>query len=584
MPLDAVFLSHLSGELCTTLLGAKIDKIHQPARDEIILALRGPQGGARLLLSANPSHPRAHITTAPSENPASPPMFCMLLRKHLVGGRLTQITQPPMERVLDFGFQCTNDFGDTVTRHLILELMGRNSNLVLLGDDGRIVDCVRRVDYEMSQQRQVLPGLFYHLPPQQQKLNPATVLLEDITALLTAISTPVRPDGFLLDHFAGISPLIARELVARYDPELEDLNALSPASRYAFAAYVKQAFSRLQSEDGTPYLLLKHGAPWDFTYLPILQYGALVESQPEQSYSALLDTFYAKKDAAARMKSKSSAITKTITNLRNRTARKLAHQEKELAATADRDTFRIRGELITANLYRIQRGQTLLSAENYYDPELRTMDIPLDPTLSPQQNAAKCFKDYTKAKHAEGYLTEQLQKGRAELEYLESILEELSRAETEKDLAEIRGELVSVGYLRNTDKKKAMKTAPAKPMEFQSSEGFRIRVGRNNVQNDRLTLKDAFKSDIWLHTQKIHGSHVIISCQGRTPGDATLTEAAQLAALYSQARGGQNVPVDYTQVKNVKKPTGAKPGMVIYDHYNTLYVTPEEDLPGKLKS
>lgn len=583
MPLDAVYLSHLSGELRTAFIGAKIDKIHQPARDEVILALRGPQGGARLLLSANPAHPRAHITTAPTENPSSPPMFCMLLRKHLTGGRLTEITQPPMERVLDFAFQCTNDFGDPVTRHLILELMGRNSNLILLGDDGRIVDCVRRVDYEMSQQRQVLPGLFYHLPPQQEKLNPATVSLEDITGLLTAISSPTRPDGFVLDHFAGISPLISRELIARYDPELEDLNGLSPASRYAFGAYLKQTFSRLATEDGTPCLLLKNGTPWDFTYLPIVQYGAMVESRPEKSYSALLDVFYAKKDAAARMKSKSSAITKAITNLRNRTARKLAHQEKELAATADRDTFRIRGELITANLYHIQRGQTLLTAENYYDPELKTVDIPLDPTLSPQQNAAKCFKDYNKAKHAQRYLTEQLQKGRTELEYLDSILEELGRAETEKDLNEIRAELISVGYLRNTDKKKSMKTAPSKPMEFRSSEGFRIRVGRNNVQNDQLTLKDAFKSDIWLHTQKIHGSHVIISCGGQAPGQTTLTEAAQLAALYSQARGGQNVPVDYTQVKNVKKPAGAKPGMVIYDHYNTLYVTPEEELPQRLK-
>jgi predicted ribosome quality control (RQC) complex YloA/Tae2 family protein len=317
--------------------------------------------------------------------------------------------------------------------------------------------------------------------------------------------------------------------------------------------------------------------------MPITQYGALVESRRQESFSQLLDLFYAKKDAAARMKSKSQAIVKTITNLRNRTARKLENQKKELLATADRDALRIQGELITANLYRMERGQTKLVAENYYDPELRTIEIPLNPTLSPQQNAAKYFKDYNKAKNAEIYLTEQIQKGQVELEYLSSILDELSRAETEKDLTEIRGELISGGYLRNTDKKKKMKVQPSKPMEFRSSTGLRIRVGRNNTQNDALTLKSAFKSDLWLHTQKIHGSHVIVSCEGQAPDQDTVLEAAKLAAYYSQARESQNVPVDFTIVKHVKKPVGAKPGMVIYDHYNTVYVTPDAALPEKLK-
>lgn len=584
MPLDAVYLTALTRELQSSLVGAKIDKIHQPARDEVILSLRSREGNLRLLLSANPAHPRAHITTAATENPASPPMFCMLLRKHLTGGRLLSITQPPMERVLEFSFQCTGELGEEVTRRLCLEIMGRNSNLVLLGDDGRIIDCVRRVDYEMSQQRQVLPGLFYHLPPQQAKCSPITASLEDISALLTAIDSPTRPDSFLMDHYAGLPPLICRELVCRYDPELEDLNTLSMSGRYTFAAYLKNAFATIAQGDFRPYLLLKNGAPWDFTYMPVLQYGALVESRQAESFSQLLDQFYAKKDAAARMKSKSQAITKTITNLKNRTARKLENQKKELAATADRDALRIQGELITANLYRIQRGQTKLVAENYYDPELKEIEIPLSPMLSPQQNAAKYFKDYNKAKNAEIYLTEQIAKGQVELEYLLSILDELSRAESEKDLTEIRQELVSGGYLKNTDKKKRMKVQPSKPMEFVSTAGLRIRVGRNNSQNDQLTLKSSFKSDLWLHTQKIHGSHVIVSCQGGQPDQDTILEAAKLAAYYSQAREGQNVPVDYTIVKNVKKPAGAKPGMVIYDHYSTVYVTPEPSLAEELKA
>ncbi len=584
MPLDAIYLSHVAQELRNCLTGARVDKIHQPSRDTVVLALRGQSGTFRLLLCANSSHPRAHITAVSLENPASPPMFCMLLRKHLTGGRLQDILQPPMERVLDFTFQCTNEFGEDVKRHLVIELMGRNSNLILCGEDGHIIDCVRRVDYDMSQQRQVLPGLFYHLPPRQDKVSPFDITLADLSGMLEEISSPVRPDSFLLDHFAGLSPLICRELVSRYDPELEDLNALPLSGRYTFAAYLIQEFSRIQSDAGTPYLLMKGGEAWDYTYAPIVQYGTLVQSCAQESFSSLLDRFYARKDAAARMKSRSSGITKTVTNLRNRAARKLANQRKELAATADRDALRIKGELVTANLYRIERGQTRLVAENYYDPELKSIEIPLDPTRSPQQNAAKFFKDYNKAKNAEIYLTEEIRKGTAEIDYLDSILDEISRAETEKDLIEIRQELVSGGYVREQDRRKRVKTPPSRPMEFTSSSGLRIRVGRNNSQNDQLTLKSSFKSDLWFHAQKIHGSHVILSCEGGDADEASVMDAARLAAYYSQSRNGQNVPVDYTMVKNVKKPTGAKPGMVIYDHYNTVYVTPEQGvLPGLLK-
>ncbi len=583
MPLDAITLSALTQELRQALIGSKIDKVFQPSRDEVVLLLRSNNGSFRLLLSANSGHPRVHITTAAIENPPSPPMFCMLLRKHLTGSRFLEITQPPMERVLDFSLSCTNEFGEPVIRHLILEMMGRNSNLILSGSDGRILDCVRRVDYEMSRQRQVLPGLFYHLPPTQEKQNPLETSLEALSGLLREIDTPTRPDDFLLHHFSGLSPLICRELIYTYDPELEDLNDLLAPSRYALAAHLKAGFHALSEGPLTPYLLLKNGIPWDYTCIPISQYGTLVESRPQVCFSQMLDAFYEKKDAAARMKSKSQATVKTVTNLENRAKRKLEHQKKELAATADRDTLRIKGELITANLYQMQRGQTKLLAENYYDPECSVIEIALDPTLSPQQNAAKYFKDYNKAKNAERFLTEQIEKGRLELQYLGSILEELSRAETEKDLVEIRRELISGGYLRDNERKKSIKMKPSAPMEFISSSGKRIRVGRNNTQNDLLTLKSAFKSDVWLHTQKIHGSHVIISCEGESPDEQTLLEAAQLAAYYSQARDSQNVPVDYCPVKHVKKPAGAKPGMVIYEGCNTLYVTPSSELTETLK-
>ena len=286
MPFDAFFLTAVRRELEGSLTGCRIDKVQQPQRDTLILSMRGAAGGGRLLLTASPNHPRIHLTNEPAENPAQPPMFCMLLRKHLTGGRLVSMQQPEMERLLDMTFDCTDEMGSPTQKHLILEIMGRNSNLILTGGDGRIIDCVRRVDYEMSEQRQVLPGLYYHLPPSQHKLSPETATLEDITALLQHIDTPTRPDGFLMDHFAGLPPLICRELCYRYDSSLEDLNTLSLSSRYTFGAYLKAEFQKLLEGPRAPYLLLKNGTPWDYTYLPIFQYGTLVDSQQQESFSA----------------------------------------------------------------------------------------------------------------------------------------------------------------------------------------------------------------------------------------------------------------------------------------------------------
>ena len=339
----------------------------------------------------------------------------------------------------------------------------------------------------------------------------------------------------------------------------------------------------LRTGKKTPVILVRDEKPWDFTCIPIAQYEGLVSQVVQPSFSALLDTFYAKRDLLERTRQKTQAIRKTLTNLHSRTARKLQNQKKELEATFDREHLRRLGDIVTANLHTISRGQARLTAVDFYDPEMREIDIPLNPAISPQQNAAKFYKDYQKAKTAEKVLTEQIAKGEAELSYLASVLDELSRVESERDIQEIRQELTEGGYLRETGQKKKMKLPASKPMVFRSSDGFEILVGRNNRQNDLLTCKMAQKQDIWLHTQKIHGSHVIIACAPQTPPDRTVTEAMQLAVYYSQAREGQNVPVDYTRVKNVKKPAGAKPGMVIYDHYTTAVVTPDASLIEKLK-
>ena len=583
MPFDAVFLSAVTAELRASLVGSRIDKIQMPTRDLVVLQFHGTGGNGRLLLSASSNSPRLHLTREPLENPAQPPMFCMLLRKHLSGGRIVDLRQPPMERLVDITLDCTDEMGEQVQKHLILELMGRNSNLILCGGDGRVLDCLRRVDFEMSEKRQVLPGLFYQDPPALEKINPMTVAPETIAEKLEALEGQKRFDKWLLDTFGGLSPLICRELSYDLFGDVEvEIGELSPETRTAAARTLHEKFRTLAAEP-IPVMLRKEGRPSDYSFRPIGQYGGYLETETFESFSALLDGFYADRDHADRMRQKTQALHKAMVNLRDRTARKLEIQRKELTATLDRERLRQLGDIVTANLHAIQRGQARLTAVDFYDPEMKEIDIPLSPQISPQQNAAKFYKDYNRAKTAEKMLTEQIAKGEVELNYVNSILDELSRAETEKDVSEIRQELIQGGYVRDTDKKKKMKTQPTRPMEFVSSEGFLIRVGRNNRQNDELTLKQSMKNDIWLHVQKLHGSHVVISCNGEKPGDITITEAAELAAWYSQARESQNVPVDMTPVKQIKKPVGGKPGMVIYHVYNTVYATPSKETVERLK-
>ena len=585
MPMDAVFLHGLTQELTQTLTGARIDKVQQPERDLLLLSVRTQGGNAKLLVHGGVGSARVHFTHGAFENPAEPPMFCMLLRKHLTGGRIVSLTQPPMERLVDLCLDCTDEMGEPVQKHLVLELMGRNSNLILLGGDGRILDCMRRVDFEMSEQRQVLPGLFYRLPPAQGKLDPLAAEPETLAVLLRNAADEKKLDQWLLDTFGGLSPLVCRELSFELLGSVDVLlGALDASARDALAAALSERFAQYRSGAFTPVLLLQDGAPKDFSCIPIRQYEGYREERSAPSFSKLLDGFYSERDRTERMRQKTQALRKTLTNLTHRTARKLELQRKELAATYDREHLRRLGDIVTANLYAIRRGQTTLRAVDFYDPDMREIEIPLSPAISPQQNAAKFYKDYQKAKNAERILTEQIANGEQELAYLESVLDALTRVECERDIQEIRTELADGRYLRETGQKKRMKAAPSKPMEFRSSSGLTILVGRNNRENDLLTTKLASKGDLWLHTQKIHGSHVILVCSGTEPDDQSVTEAAQLAAWFSQARDGQNIPVDVTAVKNVKKPAGAKPGMVVYYTYRTAYVTPDAALAQALKA
>ena len=575
MPLDAICLQGVVGELAPQLTGSRIEKIQQPARDQIILLLRGSR---RLFLNAGANQPRIHLTEQLRDNPSQPPMFCMLLRKHLSGGIIESVRQEPLERVVTLTVLASDEMGERSRFTLVWEGMPRRANLILCDRDGRIIDCLRRVDLEAEQDRQVLPGLFYRLPTRQDKRSPLSVTEEEFAALLERAAPDAPLDGWLLDTFTAISPLVARELTVRACGSTD-----APVSQ---GSALWEVFSRWQRDVNenafTPTLIKRNGSLADFTYGPVTQYGTYAETEIYDSFSHLLDDFYEKREQAERVKQKGRDLLKTATTARDRVRRKLAAQEKELAACLDRDHLRICGELITANLYRMERGQSRLTAQNYYDENCADMDIPLDVRLSPQENAARYFKQYAKAKTAEKYLTAQLQKGGEELQYLESVLQELAQAESEQDFNDIRTELTDGGYLRGRGKKQPGFQRASKPREFRSSAGLRILVGRNNRQNDRLTTKDAGKRDIWLHTQKIHGSHVILCTGGTEPDEQSLMEAASLAAYFSQAQGSTKVPVDYTPVKFVKKPAGAKPGMVVYTTYQTMLADPDEELVKRL--
>ena len=575
MPLDAICLQGVVGELAPQLTGSRIEKIQQPARDQLVLLLRGSR---RLLLNAGANQPRLHLTAQLRDNPSQPPMFCMLLRKHLSGGIIESIRQEPLERVVTLTVLAADELGERSRFTLIWEGMPRRANLILCDRDGRIIDCLRRIDLESEQNRQVLPGLFYRLPARQNKRSPLTVTEEEFAALLSHAAPDAPLDGWLLDTFTALPPLVARELTARACGSTD-----APASQGA-ALWTVFAQWRNDVNDShfTPTLIKRNGALADFTYGPILQYGPAAETEIYDTFSHLLDDFYEKREQAERVRQKGQDLLKTATTARDRVRRKLAAQEKELSACLDRDRLRICGELITANLYRMERGQSRLTAQNYYDENCADMDIPLDVRLSPQENAARYFKQYAKAKTAEKYLTAQLQKGREELQYLESVLQELSQAEAEQDFNDIRTELTDGGYIRQRGKKQSGFQRASRPREFRTSAGLRVLVGRSNRQNDRLTTKDADKRDLWLHTQKIHGSHVILCTGGAEADEQSLLEAASLAAYFSQAQGSAKVPVDYTPVKFVKKPAGARPGMVVYTTYQTLLADPDESLVKRL--
>ena len=575
MALDGIFLSMLKKEMEEVLIGAKVDKIYQPSREELILALRWNGGNGKVLFSSSASAPRVHFTEAAIDNPKAPPMFCMLMRKHLTGAKLVSIEQFGLERLLHFSFSTYNELGDPVILKLAVEIMGRHSNIILIGDDGKIIDSIKRVTADMSSVRQVMPGMTYVFPPQQDKLDTLDLNAEKLSErLCNGRDLPLSKA--LMEHLDGVSPIVCREISEQVTGNRDKTaHELSEEEREKLFQTVLSFSESVKNGSVLPYMVLdENDVPVDFTFLNVRQYGSTMMVKPFDSFSKMLDTYYSDRSGADRMKQRSGDLFRFVGNLIDRISRKLDVQRQELSRSTQRDILRVKGELIHANLYQIEKGMSSVILENYYENNEPT-EVKLDPRLTPAQNAQHYFSEYRKADTAEKMLKKFIQKGEEELSYIESVFDLLTRARTEDEVLSLRDELVSQGYLKN-HRLKSQKPVKLSPKEYVSTDGFKILCGRNNLQNDKLTFKDSRKNDIWFHTQKIHGSHTVIVTDGREVPDSTLEQAALIAAYNSKGRESSLVPVDYTEVRNVKKPSGAAPGKAIYEHYKTAYVRPAQ--------
>ena len=584
MSLDGAFLHCVKAEL-ENLIGARVDKISQPSREEIVISLRmlnsNDRGAKRLMFSANGGSARVHLTNSEIDNPQTPPMFCMLLRKRLGGGKLAAIRQDGLERILYFDFECTNEIGDPVTNTIIIEIMGRYSNIIL-ESGGRVVDSVKRVtdegETDESKVRRILPNIIYETPPRPERLVLTETEPERIVSHISDnANSGKRLTKTLPEVLEGIAPIFARE-AAFYASGDTDIvcNELTDDQKKRLCEFLENAKAALNGNAKFTMLTDETGKNKDFSFIDIGQYENVMKASYFNSACELLDEFYTVQSSENTRKQRSKSLMTVVSNAYSRVARKLELQRKELEECQNREDLKIAGDLINANIYKLEKGMTKCILDNFYTG--KTLAIPLDPRLTPSQNAQKYYAEYRKLDTAEKKLTELIESGENELQYLDSVTDSISRAENDRELAEIRRELVDQGYIKGENRKTPEKNKLSEPMRFTSSDGFEILVGKNNRQNDQLTLKTAKATDIWLHTKDIAGSHVIVRTNGLELPEQTLFEAAQLAAYHSKGRGGSGVPVDYTAVRFVKKPAGAKPGMVIFTNNKTLYITPNKEL------
>lgn len=586
MAFDGITVHAIASELNSVLKDGRIDKIHQPERDTITIGVRTKNGAYRLLLCANPSCARVHLSSVSMENPASPPMFCMLMRKHIGSGKITRIEQSGFERIIHIYIESYDEMGYLSEKLLICELMGKHSNIILLNKDGKIIDSVYHIDFTVSSVRQILPGLIYTAPPAQGKENPLLASKDDIKAHFDSPSLPLY--RAIMDNYTGISPVMAREAVFRGAGHTEIITGdASPkaldSSAYIFSMMIKNVISceyqpTVVSDSETGKLI-------DFAPLGITQFETMGNAVRYETVNEAAEAFYMQKSAQNSLKQKSSDLIKFVVNNLERCRKKLQLENEIIEKAKSMDKYKIYGDLITANIYRITEGMKHIECENFYSEENESIKIALKEDLSPSANAQRYYKKYNKEKTALRETQKQKELNLKEIDYLESVKEAIELAESGPEISMIREELTEVGYLKNRNTNKRKKKALPSPMHFISDDGYDIYVGKNNTQNDYVTLKLSRSTDIWFHTKNIHGSHAIV----RTPNaldvpERTYMQAASLAAYYSKARESENVAVDYTEVKNVKKPSGAKPGMVIYVNYNTIYTNPDKELTQRLKA
>lgn len=575
LALDGIFLRHIGKEIEDIAEGAKINQVHQPSRDELIISMHTHAGNKKLLISARADSPRVGFTTHNAENPQVAPMFCMLMRKHLCSSRLCAVRQVESERMLFLDFDATTTLGDRTKFTLAVEIMGKHSNCILIDENGIIIDALKRIDMTLSSKRLVLPQIRYELPPSQGKISLGEFPCDELAKRIFEKEN-MTLDKAMLSTVMGVSPVICREVAFRAtgytDARICDMTS---QQKLLYVCELEKLINIACKTTGRPCILADaSGKPFDLAFMNIVQYGDAAECREYQSFSQVLDDFYHQRDSIERMRMRSRNLSKLVSNNIGRLSRKISAQMAELEESRDRENLRICGDLLQANLYRIEKGSPFAEVENFYDENMATIRINLDPSKTPAQNAQKYYKDYARAKTADKMLRIQIEKGSRELEYLETVYDEIERASSEKDLSQIRLELMEQGYLKQS-KGKQKPPVQQPPMEYTVADGFRVLVGRNNRQNDYLTLKTAHKNDLWFHTKDIPGSHTVLLTEGREVTDEAILEAAVICAFYSKARESSQVPVDFTRVKFVSKPQGSPPGKVIYTDQHTVYVTPK---------
>lgn len=584
MALDGVAVANIAYELKELLLGGRVDKIYQPEADELIMAVRSLGNNYKLLLTANASHPRIHLTQVQKENPMVAPMFCMVLRKHIAGGKIIAIEQPNFERILNIHIESLNEMGDSTVKKLVIEIMGKHSNIMLLDENDTVLDSIKHVSHDTSSVREVLPGKKYVLPPSQDKLNILELTKESFTNVITA-QKGVKIQEIIFGSYTGISPILASELCNRAELDGSQYSeALTPCDVEKLFNVLDCLRNIIIEGRFAPEMIIDEANKKiiDFSSTEMTLYDGY-SKECYRSISSLLENFYYQKDNSTRMKQKTHDLNKLIHLNIERCTKKREIQNKTLKDIKDREKWKKYGELITSNIYQIEKGQTFFETQDFYEESLPLVKINLDAEQTPVENAQRYFNKYNKAKRTFAALQEQIEQNDAELKYLEQLQTLLNNSQDEANIIEIHAELSEQGYIKKRKLKKGEKVKKTKPMHYVSSEEYDIYVGKNNVQNDELTLRFASSNDLWLHTKDIPGSHVIIKTKGFGIPEETILEAAQLAAFYSKGRHSSSVPVDYTLKKNVKKPNGAKPGMVIYEDNKTLYVTPDEAIIKTLK-